>query len=434
MGKGMVSCSGCQAEYDASGYDPGDRFQCPECNTIVTIPGGATASAAPKVAARSGGTSRTSRGTSRASRPAAPRSTSKMRVVNEAVGMGALDPTVDPRAIRRAGQAPAPVSEGTDKMMLYGGVGVVAIAIIGLVIYIAKQPSAEEKKKAKQDKIAAQQAKEEADKKPTATDKGSGSSDPAKPRINDVPGSNAEITAKVSEVLTLVKKMPVDSTFYKVASQLLKYGPPVIGELVEHFNDSEQEVALAARAIVQRATKWSIPEEPFYSAAERERIKGDVFATWLDKSRAGTLTLVSEADFLGSGGATAENPPNPNGNPSNPNPGNPVGNPPKPTGGGTSEAAMRRDLPQLLSNYARGTFEDRDKAESDIRKFGKPVIGALIGALKEEDIAMANAANDLLQKFTKQDQGKVPGEPGDRPPFIEKWQNWWKGAEAGFSM
>lgn len=433
MSEGMVQCPGCQAEYDGSGYDPGDRFQCPECNTIVTIPGGAAkASAAPKAAAR-GGTHRMSRGgTGRASRPPASRGTSKMNVVNNAVGMGALDPTVDPRAIRRAAQAPAPVQQdGGEKMLLYGGVGVVAIAIIGLIIYIAKQPSAEDKKKAGLAKKAAAEAKE----KEEAATSAATEKPPDRPRPPADAGWDADpaVDAEVISTLAILKSHPVDESFWRTASKLLRHGRALIPCLVQKWA-GEADVANASRLIVDRAVVGGpkLPEGLFESASSRAAMIMEYRHWWVNEPKGQAAQLVSEQEFTG--GAAASNPP-----PSNPPPSNPGGTGSgvteiKKTGGGVSESAMRRDLPQHLSNFARGTFEDRQKTLQEIRKYGKQVIPALINALKEEDIAMANAANDLLKEFTKQDQGRVPGEPGDRPPFIKKWEDWWKGAEGSFTM
>jgi hypothetical protein len=216
MSEGMVSCPGCKAEYDASGYDAGDRFQCPECNTIVTVGGAAPAAAAPR-AARSpsrGNTGRTSRGnTGRASRVPM---TAKMRVVNEAVGMGALDPSVDPRAIRRAGQAPVPVADNSgDKMMYIIGGCVAAIACIGAIIYIAKQPSAAEKKAALQAKKAAATAKE----KEEEASKGGGSAekppvDRSKPPADTAFDVDPAIDAEVVTTLGILKDHDQDAVFW----------------------------------------------------------------------------------------------------------------------------------------------------------------------------------------------------------------------------
>ncbi len=435
MSEGMVNCPGCKAEYDGSGYDPGDRFQCPECNTIVTIPGGApAAAAAPAKAASRGNTHRAARGgTGRTSRPPAARGgTSKMRVVNEAVGMGALDPNADMRAIRRASQpAPEVQDNSGDKMVLYGGVGVVALAIIGLVIYIAKQPSAEEKKKANVAKKAAAEAKEKEEAATKTSEK-----PPERPRPPADAGWDADpaIDAEVITTLAILKSHSVDESFWKTASKLLRHGRAVIPCLVQKWS-GDSDVANASRLIVDRAVKGgpALPEGLFDSPASRAAMIMEYRHWWVNEPKGQAAQLVSEAEFGGGGGA--EIPPTPGNPPSNP-PANPPGGVTeiKKTGGGVSEGAMRRDLPQHLSNYARGTFEQREQATAEIRKYGKIVIPALINALKEDDVAMANAANDLLKIFTKQDQGKVPGEPGDRPPFIEKWQSWWKGAEATFVM
>lgn len=432
MSNGMVNCPGCKAEYDGSGYDPGDRFQCPECNTIVTIPGGApAAAAAPAKTASRGNTHRAVRGgTGRTSRPPAARGgTSKMRVVNEAVGMGALDPNTDMRAIRRASQpAPEVQDNSGDKMVMYGGIGVVAIAIIGLIIYIAKQPSAEEKKKATVAKKAAAEATE---KETAATEK-----PPEKPKPPVDSGWDADpaVDADVIATLAILKSRPVDEQFLKTASKLLRHGRALIPCLVQKWS-SDADIANASREIVDRAVKGgpALPEGLFESAASRAAMIMEYRHWWVNEPKGQAAQLVSEAEF--GGGGAAEVPPNPGNPPSDP-PKNPPGGVTeiKKPSGGTGEGAMRRDLPQHLSNYARGTFEQREQATAEIRKYGKIVIPALIAALKEEDIAMSNAANDLLKAFTKQDFGRVPGEPGDRPPFITKWEEWWKGAEATFVM
>jgi hypothetical protein len=429
MGEGMVNCPGCKAEYDGSGYDPGDRFQCPECNTIVTIPGGAKAASTP--ARPRGNTNRSVRsgGTTRSSRSPSARGgggmSAKMRIVNEAVGMGALDPTTDPRAIRRASQqAPQVEDKSGEKMMMYGGVGVALIAIVGLIFFLTKGPSAEDKKKAQKEKLAAQAAKTE---KEEAAAK---ASEPEKPKPPVDAGWDADpaIDAEVITTLAILKTHPVDQVFWKTAAKLLRHGRALIPCLVGKWS-SEADIANASRLIVERATRRSIPEGLFDTPANRAAMVMEFRHWWVDEPKGQAAQLVSEGEFTGEGGST---PP-----PVNPPPGGttekPPVTPPRPAGG-ASEAAMRRDLPQQLSNYARGTFEEREKAAAEIRRYGKQVIPALINALKEEDIAMANSANDLLKEFTKQDQGRVPGEPGDRPPFIEKWNTWWKGAEATFTM
>ncbi|MCE9584654.1 MAG: hypothetical protein K8T20_19355 [Planctomycetes bacterium] len=436
MSQGMVSCSGCKAEYDASGYDPGDRFECPECKTIVTV-GGAAPAAAPRASrpATRGNTGRTTRGnTGRSSRPPM---TAKMRVVNEAVGMGALDPGVDPRAIRRASQAPPPVTDNSsDKMMYIIGGCVAAIACIGAIIYIAKQPSAEEKKHALMEKKAAAAAKEE-EKTKTA---GSASANPDKPKVHVDNGwdVDAAIDAEVQKTLAALKSHPLDAEYAATAAKLLKYGRSVIPALVESWPKVDPESADVSRRIVDAATGRGLPEELFVDKLKRLDMAMTFRQWWLtDAGQAAQLKSEEEFTRRLTGGAVAVAP-----NPGNPE--KPVGTPPtqnpggvneiKKPAGGVSASAMRRDLPQHLSNIARGTFEQREEAKAEVRKYGKQVIPVLIEALKEEDTAMCRVANDLLKEFTKQDFGVPPGEPGDRPPFIQKWNDWWKGAEASFSM
>ncbi len=33
-----AQCPNCHAEFDVTDYNPGDQFQCPDCNAIVTVP------------------------------------------------------------------------------------------------------------------------------------------------------------------------------------------------------------------------------------------------------------------------------------------------------------------------------------------------------------------------------------------------------------
>ena len=359
----------------------------------------------------------------------------KMRIVNEAVGMGALDPNADPRAIRRASQAAPEVQDKSgEKLMLFGGIGVAALAIIGAVIYLVKEPSAEEKNRAAMKKnaaIAAKTEKEEAAKAGLTSDK-------PKTPVDTGWDINEAIEADVLQTIAALKGKTADEAFAKTAMKLLRHGRNMIPPLVESWHKLDQESAEVSRQIVVAATGRGVPEEYFYEKLKRLDM-AMAFRQWWLTDAGQAAQLKSESEFsqrLCGKAVVGDTPPvNPGGNPPvNPGgTGNGVTEVKKPSGG-VGEAAMRRDLPQHLSNYARGTFEQRETAVAEIRRYGKQVIPALIGALKEEDIAMANAANDLLKTFTKQDQGRVPGEPIDRPPFIQKWTEWWKGAEAGFAM
>jgi len=149
----------------------------------------------------------------------------------------------------------------------------------------------------------------------------------------------------------------------------------------------------------------------------------------VDQKRRDDHTSYEEQFLADAGGGTATTNP-----PTNPDPTKPPSGvtEPRKVGGGTSEAALRQNLPQHIANYATGTYDQRQETIAEVRKYGKPVIAALIGALKEEDPARANAAYDMLKEFTKQDFGRLPGEPGDRAPFIQKWTDWWKGRRRAF--
>ena len=429
----IVKCPGCQAEYDGAGYEPGDRFECPSCQEIVTVGGSvAPQAAAPKMAKMHprGGTTR--RTASRAP-SVRERGTAKMKVVGEAVGMGALNPGVDPRAIRRAG-APAPVpQEGPDKTMMIVGVVVAAVVILGALIYILKQPSAEDKKKSKLE--AAREAQEKQNKEDDAKKAAAKAANPGGTSENpggqkDPLDASQAVVDDVSGVCVLLKGKPEDAVFLKIAVKLVKYGKEAVPPLIDKIGDDDREIALAAGAILHRLTRWFLPPDYFNDSTMRKTFAAELRAQWI-KSGA-TITLPTEEQFLAdAGGGTATTNP-----PTNPDPTKPPSGvtEPRKVGGGTSEAALRQNLPQHIANYATGTYDQRQETIAEVRKYGKPVIAALIGALKEEDPARANAAYDMLKEFTKQDFGRLPGEPGDRAPFIQKWTDWWKGAEASFSM
>ncbi|NUN49085.1 MAG: hypothetical protein HUU15_09685 [Candidatus Brocadiae bacterium] len=419
-----VSCPGCAAQYDAAGYDPGDQFQCPACSEIVTVGGGTAAPAAPRTAKMpSRGTTR--KHASRAPSPPRERTTSKMRVVAGAVGMGALHPSIDPKMIRRAGAPPPPVQEGTDKTLLMVGAGIAALAIIGTVIFIAKQPSAEEKKKAANAKKAAAEAKENEKK---ATGGGASSTgQPDQPRPPTLTGWDVDpaIDAEVGKILTALRGQPVDENFWKQALPLLRHGREAIPPLVERWAKDHPDMANVSREIVVRATRRGIPEELFSDPMKRHEMAA-VFREWWLGDKGQAVQLVPEGEFLGTGGAVAVDPP----------PGNPGTEKPPPVRppGGAGEGTIRRDLPQQLANYRTGTFEQREAALQEIRRYGKAVIPHLMQVLNDEDPGVANSAYSVLKEFTKQDFGVMPGDVTDRRKFLNSWTEWWAKNEGSFSM
>jgi hypothetical protein len=419
-----LSCPGCQAEYDATGYDPGDQFQCPSCQAIVTVPGGEEAVAdGPRMPRMK------SRGTTRRTASKAPmqreRATSKMRTVNDAVGMGMTMPGQDPRNARRAQAAPPP-ADGGNKNMTFIFVGLGAVMVIGGVIFLVKGAGgSDEGKKKKKPNTVAEEKADEKGSSGTPTDTTPKPEDPArKPPVDDGWGFEPKIIDHVSQVVNLLKGKPEDVVFWKTSAPLLQYGRQAIPPLVERFSDPDPDVAAVARAVVERATRKNLPPDLFSSQPARAAMLAEVRHWWINTESGKSCQLVSEAEYINGRGAASNPPPDPGGSPPNPG-GNP---PPRNVGGG----AIARDLPQRLMNFRRGTAEQRDTELREIRSWGKGVISHLIGHLSNEDYDLAGAAHSVLQELTKQDFGRLPAE--ERKDFVKKWEDWWKSNEATFNM
>ena len=143
----IAKCPNCSAEFDATDYDPGDQFQCPDCGAIVTVP--STSQTAKKLSISD--RSRIGSGIRKKSSGIKPgkQATGKMRTSGGSRRPSgnrppsAHRPASQNRAMRagRSYQEDAEYSvetnSNTKKMVLiFSGLAVVVIVLVGVLFYL----------------------------------------------------------------------------------------------------------------------------------------------------------------------------------------------------------------------------------------------------------------------------------------------------------